>query len=50
MNNKMTNTTTEQELRKQLKKSLDLLIKVYNKEEVEINYFDLRDIEEVLRK
>ena len=46
----MTNTTTEQELRKQLKKSLDLLIKVYNKEEVEINYFDLRDIEEVLRK
>ncbi len=46
----MTNTTKEQELRKQLKKSLDLLIKVYNKEEVEINYFDLRDIEEVLRK
>ena len=47
---KMNNTTTEQELRKQLKKSLDLLIKVYNKEEVEINYFDLRDIDYLLIK
>ena len=32
----MTNTTTEQELRKQLKKSLDLLIKVYDKEELKL--------------
>ena len=46
----MTHTTTEQELREQLQKSLELLIKVYNKEEVEVSFFDLRDIELTLKK
>ena len=40
--------TANQELRDQLQKSLELLIKVYNKEEVDINVIDLMQIESTL--